>query len=321
MSHRTITDLSAYIIAGRVKAHPSPDSETAARTPALGIDDGVEAERIGFRRIFLSERWNLKEAGALLGGVGARTSRIGLATGILTAASRHPLHAAALGSTMQAAYGPRFVLGLGRGDDNFLGGSGLRAFGFQGLVEYVEIIRRLWRGETVSYEGPAGSYPRIALGDLHDGPAPEVWFGTFGLPKGAAAAAKAFDGVLLPPNFTPRAFARTRPASVRSLMSSRSNSASPPRMVNISRPCDVVVSAQVSLIDLKPASALPISSRIFNRSRVLRASRSSRVTITVSPRSSFRTSRASSSRFLSTPRSSGVAPRSCISRSMAPFTA
>ncbi len=205
MSGRVINDLSAFIIAGRVKAHPSPESATAARTPAQGIEDGVEAERIGFRRIFLSERWNLKEAGALLGGVGARTSRIELATGVLTPTSRHPLHAAALGSTIQAAYGPRFVLGLGRGDDNVFKGSGLRTFGFRALVDYVDILRRLWCGETVSYDGPAGSYPRIALGDLHDGPAPEVWFGTFGLPKGAEAAAKAFDGVLLPPNFTPQA--------------------------------------------------------------------------------------------------------------------
>ncbi|MGH7803768.1 MAG: TIGR03857 family LLM class F420-dependent oxidoreductase [Candidatus Binatia bacterium] len=205
MSHRSLDDLSAYIIAGRVKARRSEDSETAARTPALGIEDAVEAERIGFRRIFLSERWNLKEAGALLGGAGARTSRIGLATGILTAASRHPLHAAALGSTMQAAFGPRFVLGLGRGDESFLGPSGLHAFGFRALADYADIVRRLWRGETVSYEGPAGCYPRIALGDLHDGPAPEIWFGTFGLAKGAVIAAEAFDGVLLPPNLTPRA--------------------------------------------------------------------------------------------------------------------
>ena len=68
MSARVIDDLSAYIIAGRVKAQPSPESETAGRTPAQGIEDGVEAERIGFRRIFLSERWNLKEAGVILGG-------------------------------------------------------------------------------------------------------------------------------------------------------------------------------------------------------------------------------------------------------------
>ena len=36
---------------------------------------------------------------------------------------------------------------------------------------------------------------------------------------------------------------------------SRSNSASPPRTVSINRPCGVVVSAQVSASDLKPAPA------------------------------------------------------------------
>ena len=200
-----IEDLSAFIISGRVKAHPSPDSETAARTPAQGVDDAVEAERIGFRRIFLSERWNLKEAGAILGSAGARTTRLELGTGVLNPASRHPLHMAAFGSTMHALHGPRLVLGLGRGDDGVFKGTGLRAASFDGIVDYVDILRRLWRGETVSYDGPAGTYPRLALGDLHDGPAPQVWFGTFGLPKGARAAAQAFDGVLLVPNLTPEA--------------------------------------------------------------------------------------------------------------------
>lgn len=200
-----IDDLSAFIIAGRVKAQASPDSETAARTPAQGIEDAIEAERIGFRRVFVSERWNLKEAGLLLAAAGARTSRIDLATGVLTPASRHPLHAAAIGSTMHATFGPRFILGLGRGDDSVYAGTGLRAFGFDAIVDYVNIIRGLWRGETVSYHGPAGSYERLAMGDRHDGPDPEIWFGSFGLPKGADAAARAFDGVLLPPNMTPAA--------------------------------------------------------------------------------------------------------------------
>jgi 5,10-methylenetetrahydromethanopterin reductase len=200
-----IDDLSAFIIAGRVKAQPGAGSETAARTPAQGIEDAVEAERLGFRRVFVSERWNLKEAGALLGAAGARTSRIGLGTGVLPPAARHPLHAAALGSTMQAAFGPRFVLGLGRGDDCVYRGTGLRAFGFDAIVDYVDILRRLWRGETVAYDGPAGSYGRLAMADRHDGADPEVWFGTFGLPRGAAAAARAFDGVLLVPNMTPEA--------------------------------------------------------------------------------------------------------------------
>jgi probable F420-dependent oxidoreductase len=202
-----VDDLSAFVIAGRVTTRPSPDSDTAARTPAQGVQDGVDAERIGFRRVFLSERWNLKEAGALLGGIGALTSRVGLGTGVIPPAARHPLHAAALGATMQAAYGPRFVLGLGRGDDVVYRGTGLRGYTFEALVDYVDIVRRLWRGETVAYDGPAGRYERLALADRHEPPDPEVWFGTFGLPKGAEAAARAFDGVLLVPNMTPQATA------------------------------------------------------------------------------------------------------------------
>jgi hypothetical protein len=87
------------------------------------------------------------------------------------------------------------------------------------------------------------------------------------------------------PNFTPRAFARVLPSLVRARISSRSNSAKPPKTVNISRPCGVVVSAQASPNDLKPAPALAITSRILSRSRVDRANRSSRVTTRTSPRS------------------------------------
>jgi 5,10-methylenetetrahydromethanopterin reductase len=200
-----IEDLSAFVIAGRVKARPSSESETAARTPAQGIADGVEAERIGFRRIFLSERWNLKEAGVILGAIGARTERVELGTGLIAAGSWHPLHAAALGSTLTAAFGPRVVLGLGRGDDAILHSLGLHQVGFKMLEEYVGILRRLWAGEVVSYDGPVGRYPKMALGDIHEGPDPRVWFGTFGLPRAAKTVARCMDGVLLVPNLTPEA--------------------------------------------------------------------------------------------------------------------
>jgi probable F420-dependent oxidoreductase len=200
-----IDDLSAFVIAGRVKARSSSEFETAARTPAQGIQDGVDAEQIGFRRIFLSERWNLKEAGVLLGAIGARTERVGLGTGLIAAGSWHPLHTAALGSTMTAAFGPRVVLGLGRGDSVILNDLGLRQVGFGMLEDYVRLLKRLWAGETVSYDGPAGRYPKMALGDLHEGPHPQVWFGTFGLPRAAKTVARVMDGVLLVPNLTPEA--------------------------------------------------------------------------------------------------------------------
>src|SRR5262249_34128139 len=98
------------------------------------------------------------------------------------------------------------------------------------------------------------------------------------------------------PNFTPRALARLRPSSVRARISSRSNSARPPRTVSNSLPCGVVVSAQASASDLKLAPALATASRMLSKSLVDRASRSSRVTTSRSPASSLRIALASSGR-------------------------
>jgi alkanesulfonate monooxygenase SsuD/methylene tetrahydromethanopterin reductase-like flavin-dependent oxidoreductase (luciferase family) len=64
-----VEDLSIWLIPGRVK------------DPSEAITQAVDAERLGFRRAFLSERFDLKDAGALLGGVLARTSRLEAATG------------------------------------------------------------------------------------------------------------------------------------------------------------------------------------------------------------------------------------------------
>ena len=65
-----LSDLSAYVISGRVVQEAEPGAhESDARTPADGVQDGVDAERIGFRRVFLSERWNLKEAAVILSAI------------------------------------------------------------------------------------------------------------------------------------------------------------------------------------------------------------------------------------------------------------
>src|SRR5206468_1498416 len=71
-------------------------------------------------------------------------------------------------------------------------------------------LRRLWRGERVAYSGPLGDFPHLQLEDVGAGegeelPAPPVWFGTLGQSRAARTAAACFDGVLLPPVFTPEA--------------------------------------------------------------------------------------------------------------------
>jgi probable F420-dependent oxidoreductase len=201
-----LDDLSAYVIGGRVTLRvPAEAHESDARTPAQGVDDGVDAERIGFRRVFLSERWNLKEAGVVLAAIAARTERIEVASGVITTAARNPLHMAGLAATMQATFGPRFLLGLGRGNPGWLAGAGLEMAGYDALRDYVDILRRLWRGERVSYSGPAGTFPQLQLEDVEGVQPPPVWFGTLGQRLGARAAVASFDGVLLPPVFTPEA--------------------------------------------------------------------------------------------------------------------
>ena len=98
-----VDDLSITLLAGRVS------------TPAPAIEQAVEAERLGFKRIWIPERYSNKEAGVLLGAIAARTSRLGVGSGPLSISSRYPVVTAALGATLNSAFGPRMTLGVGRG--------------------------------------------------------------------------------------------------------------------------------------------------------------------------------------------------------------
>jgi probable F420-dependent oxidoreductase len=199
-------DFSAYIIAGAVSADETKfERETEGRTPAQGIQDGVDAERLGFRRVLISERWDLKEADVILAGIGARTTRLELATGIIVPTTRHPWMIAALGATMQACFGPRFVLGLGRGDKGAFRGMGIPVTTTQSMIDSAKLTRRLWAGESVAYEGQLGSFDALQPHETYPGPQPPIWIAGFCHEQGAAAAAEAFDGAILPPMLTPAA--------------------------------------------------------------------------------------------------------------------
>jgi len=206
-----VEDMSAFVIAGAVSSDPARfDRETEGRTPAQGIEDGVEAERLGFRRVWLSERWDIKQADVILSGIAARTSRLGVGTGVIGPTTRHPWAVASLAATMQACYGERFILGLGRGDAGAYRAMGIEMPNYEALLDYVEIYRRLWAGEVVSYDGPAGHYPALTFAETNHGEPPEVWFAGFANERGAEAIAKAFDGVILPPTVTPEMVGRAK---------------------------------------------------------------------------------------------------------------
>lgn len=120
------------------------------------------AERLGIGSVFLSERFNVKDAGVLAGAAAAATERLGIATAATNHNTRHPLVTATMATTMHRLSGGRYALGLGRGFDVLFDLMGVPRVTSRQIEDAVGIYRRLWQGEAVAgHEGPAGSYPYL----------------------------------------------------------------------------------------------------------------------------------------------------------------
>ena len=59
-----------------------------------------EAERIGLGSVFLSERFNYKDAAVLAGAAAAATTTLGIATAATNHNTRHPLVTATMATTV-----------------------------------------------------------------------------------------------------------------------------------------------------------------------------------------------------------------------------
>jgi alkanesulfonate monooxygenase SsuD/methylene tetrahydromethanopterin reductase-like flavin-dependent oxidoreductase (luciferase family) len=84
----------------------------------------------------------------------------------------------------------------------------MREFTYQAYEDYFAMLRALFRGETVSYDGPAGRYEALRTVDPCPGEPPELWATTMGGPVASKLAAKIADGVMLVPFLTVEAIAR-----------------------------------------------------------------------------------------------------------------
>ncbi|RTL67767.1 MAG: TIGR03857 family LLM class F420-dependent oxidoreductase [Pseudonocardiaceae bacterium] len=137
--------------------------------PRVMLDELRLAERLGFGTAFLSERFSVKEAASLTGAMGAVTETMRIATAATNHNTRHPAVTAAWATTMHRLTGGRFTLGLGRGLAPQLQAFGLPPVTTAQLADFIGLMRRLWRGETVvDHDGPAGRYPRLRLDPTFD---------------------------------------------------------------------------------------------------------------------------------------------------------
>src|ERR1700746_639714 len=134
--------LNAYILPGR------------AADARAGLTQAREGQRLRLGGLFLSERWESKEIASVLGALTQVTSRVKLVAGLTHFGTRHPLVLAGMGATMQTLSEGRFVLGFGRGIASQFVKLGIPVLNNQGMADYVGILRKLWAGETITYNGP-----------------------------------------------------------------------------------------------------------------------------------------------------------------------
>ncbi len=190
-----MNELAFYTLAG------------APNSPRDLVEEVQQAESLGIGSVFISERFNIKEAATLSGAVGAVSSQLGIATAATNHNTRHPMVTAAFAMTMHRLTGGRFSLGLGRGIGPMFDAYGIPRITTAQIEDFVGLMRRIWRGETViGHDGPAGKFPVLAMGPDYDEHIP-MTFTAFG-PNSLALGGRAFDAVVLHTFFTDETTAR-----------------------------------------------------------------------------------------------------------------
>jgi probable F420-dependent oxidoreductase len=165
------------------------------------------AERLGIGSVFLSERFNVKDAAVMAGAAGAVSETIGIATAATNHNTRHPLVTATFATTMHRLTGGRYAFGLGRGFDMLFDVMGVpRVTGAQ-MEDALGIYRSLWHGQAVvGHDGPAGKYPYLNQDSAFDEDIPVLMMAIGG--KTLELAGRVADGVVLHTFFSDETLAR-----------------------------------------------------------------------------------------------------------------
>jgi probable F420-dependent oxidoreductase len=133
--------------------------------PKQAVAEIRDAEALGFGSVWISERFSGKNADVLSGVAAMLAPSMGIAAGLIqNLPLRHPIVIAGYAATMAKLTDDRFALGIGRGTDPFADATGTPRVNFRILEDYVTILRQLWRGEAVNYEGPLGRMKGLRLG-------------------------------------------------------------------------------------------------------------------------------------------------------------
>ena len=168
--------------------------------PQLTIEDMLDlaliAEERGYESAWVPEGGG-RDSLTQLTAFAMATRRIHLGTGILPVFSRTPTLTAMSAVGLDMISNHRFILGLGVGHQGSVEGSHGIDFKnpFTRIKETVTIVRRLLRGEHVSYQGRLFKVAKATLGYAQEFPVP-LYLAALG-PQMIELAGEVADGVLL----------------------------------------------------------------------------------------------------------------------------
>jgi G6PDH family F420-dependent oxidoreductase len=173
-------------------------------TPAKVVETGRLAEQAGFDRVWVSDHyhpWNSAQGEsafvwAVLGAL-ATTTDLKLTTAVTCPTDRiHPAVIAQATATIASMAPGRFCFGVGTGErlnEHIIGGLWPPApIRMERLEEALDVIRRLWTGETVTHRGTHYTVDAARVFSLPAEP-PPVLISGFG-PQATELAARIGDG-------------------------------------------------------------------------------------------------------------------------------
>ncbi len=114
---------------------------------------GQTADALGYDRLWIGDSpmiW--QDMYVALTMLALNTTHISLGSGVTHPNLRHPAVTASAFGTLNGVSEGRMVLGIGPGDSAH-GTTGIKPAGAQSMKEAIQLIRRLHRGEEVTYEG------------------------------------------------------------------------------------------------------------------------------------------------------------------------
>lgn len=112
-----------------------------------------EVEDLGYSQIWVSNEKFFRDMYVVATVVAENTSRVNIGTFIVDPYTYHPALTAMAVGTLDAVSCKRAILGIGAGGTGFPVMGIRRVKPAQAIKESVQVIRRLWAGETVDFQG------------------------------------------------------------------------------------------------------------------------------------------------------------------------